>query len=50
MREREVGGGGGGCGGVSSLPAVGDLLLSMSVDCWLSESSVRPAAAKRRKK
>lgn len=24
------------------LPEVGDLLLSISMDCWLSESSVRP--------
>lgn len=30
---------------MSRLPEVGDLLLSMSMDCWLSESSVRPAAA-----
>lgn len=29
---------------VSRLPEVGDLLLSMSMDCWLSESSVRPVA------
>lgn len=26
----------------SVLPEVGDLLLSMSTDCWLSDSSVRP--------
>lgn len=25
-----------------TLPEVGDLLLSMSTDCWLSDSSVRP--------
>lgn len=31
------------CVCVSRLPEVGDLLLSMSMDCWLSESSVRPA-------
>lgn len=30
---------------VSRLPEVGDLVLSMSMDCWLSESSVRPVAA-----
>lgn len=30
---------------VCVLPEVGDLLLSVSMDCWLSESSVRPAAA-----
>lgn len=29
---------------VCVLPEVGDLLLSISMDCWLSESSVRPAA------
>lgn len=28
-----------------ALPEVGDLLLSMSMDTWLSESSVRPVAA-----
>lgn len=27
---------------VCMLPEVGDLLLSMSMDCWLSDSSVRP--------
>lgn len=27
---------------VRALPEVGDLLLSMSTDCWLSDSSVRP--------
>lgn len=30
---------------VSRLPEVGDLLLSMSMDCWLSVSSVRPETA-----
>lgn len=30
------------CAGVCVLPEVGDLLLSMSTDCWLSDSSVRP--------
>lgn len=38
------------CECVSRLPEVGDLLLSMSIDCWLSVSSVRPAAADRKKK
>ncbi|KAI9538337.1 hypothetical protein NQZ68_016379 [Dissostichus eleginoides] len=33
------------CVCVCRLPEVGDLLLSMSMDCWLSESSVRPVAA-----
>lgn len=30
------------CARVCVLPEVGDLLLSMSTDCWLSDSSVRP--------
>lgn len=30
------------CVRVRALPEVGDLLLSMSTDCWLSDSSVRP--------
>lgn len=38
------------CECVSRLPEVGDLFLSMSIDCWLSVSSVRPAAADRKKK
>lgn len=32
------------------LPEVGDLLLSISTDCWLSESSVRPVGADEGKK
>lgn len=35
---------------VSVLPEVGDLLLSMSMDCWLSESSVRPDEAEEEEK
>ena len=29
-------------GGDGTIPEVGDLLRSMSIDCWLSDNSVRP--------